>query len=207
MTVAVIGAGALGRIAANIFDDEADVEFYDDDATKHGVTVDGYPVVADVASLLESDTPEYRPLVAIGNLETRISLYERFRDQGFEFARAVHPTASIAPSAEIGQGVVIKDQATVEPGAEIGANTIVGNGAIVCHDTTVEPHCRLAPGVTLAGHCSVGRESYLAVNASVDRTCTIGQRSIVASGCTIWEDVPADSVVKLPSDMNIEDRS
>lgn len=207
MKTVIIGAGALGRIAANTFDFTKDLVFYDDDPDKIGTKVNGIPVSGPVEDIYELDREQVELLIGIGNINVRRELYDQFLSKGYSFTDAVHPTASVAPSATIGPGCIVKDQATVEVGAEIGANTIVGNGATVCHDTTVGDHCRLAPAVTIAGHCTIGDRSYLAVDVSVDRNCTIGEDTIIASGCTIWKDVLQNSVVKLPQVMDRTDRA
>lgn len=206
MPHAIVGAGALGRIVANILGDDADVEFYDDDPSTHGETVLGYPVRGSVEQIIVEHQPELDPIVAVGDVEIRQELYETLVEQGYTHGTAIHPSSSVAPSADIGDGVIIKDNATIEPGVTVGDNAIVGNNTAICHDTNIGSHARLAPGVTIAGHSTIGEASYLSVDSSVDRCISVGDRVVIASGCTIWEDVPSDSIVKLPERMDVETR-
>jgi UDP-3-O-[3-hydroxymyristoyl] glucosamine N-acyltransferase len=74
---------------------------------------------------------------------------------------AIHPLASIHPSAVIGQGAdiaafaVIGESAVVSPGARIGAHTVLGRGA------QVGPESVLHPRVTLGDRCVVGARCIL----------------------------------------------
>ena len=62
---------------------------------------------------------------------------------------AVHPAASVHPSARIGAGVTIGPLAVVEAGAGIGAGAVVSAQCYVGPDVTVGARTRLEPGVRL----------------------------------------------------------
>lgn len=196
--VVILGAGSLGRLVENILTlrDRNVVGFLDD-----GVSEDR--ILGDIGDVSSRPVDE-ELVVAIGDISVRRSLYDRFVAEDREFTTAIHPSATVADSAEIGAGTIIKEQAVIEPGATIGANCIIGNGTIVCHDSTIYQHCRLAPSVTIAGEVTVGSGSYLCVDVSVDRTVSVGSNVVVASGCTIWKDISAGTTVKLPSNMDVE---
>ncbi len=82
----------------------------------------------------------------------------------------VHPTAVVAGSAEIGDGVAIGPHASVGEGARIGARTRIGAG------------CAIGRRVTL------GEECILQANVTVYDDCDIGARGILHSGCVIGAD-------------------
>lgn len=201
MNVTVLGAGSLGKLAVNILWSQGHslAAVYDDVASVLEVD-DGYPVDGTLEDALNDGVID-TVVVAVGDVEARRRIFSQFEDTGFEFATLVHPTATVADSATIGDGVIVKEGAIVEPDAEVGDNCLVGNGAIVCHDVRLGDHVRLGPSVTIAGNATIGSRTYLCVGVDVDRTVRIGARSIVASGCTIWEDVEVDSIVKLPARM------
>lgn len=208
MSMAIIGAGALGRIIANILrlNNEDIAGFYDDDETKIGKEIDGVRVngkFEDVHRLI----PLPSLIIAIGDIKARKNLYAKFKSESFALASVIHPSATVASSARIEEGVIIKEHVIVEVGARIGANSIIGNGAVICHDCDIGKHCRLAPSVTIAGHAVIGEGCYLGVNVSVDRKITIGENSVVASGCAIWKNVPGNALVKLPTNMKVEKRN
>lgn len=196
--VVILGAGGLGRLVENILTlrDRDIVGFLDDGAS-------GDRILGDIDDISNRPVDE-ELIIAIGDISVRRSLYDRFAAGDRGFTTAIHPSATVADSAEIGAGTIIKEQAVVEPGATIGPNCIIGNGTIVCHDSTIRQHCRLAPSVTIAGEVTVGNGSYLCVDVSVDTNISIGSNVVIASGCTIWKDIAAGTTVKLPSNMDVE---
>jgi len=207
MSIAIIGAGGLGRIVANILrlNNQTTIEFYDDDETKSGTEVDGIRVNGKIVDIYKL-TPSPSLIIGIGDINARKELYTKFKSEGFSFASAIHPTAIVAYSAKIEEGCIIKENAVIEIGTRIGANSIIGNGTVICHDCDIGKHCRIAPSVTIAGYAIIGEGCYLAVKVSVDRKIKIGENSVIASGCTIWKDVPSSVIVKLPEPMKIEER-
>lgn len=81
-----------------------------------------------------------------------------------------HPTASVDPQAQIGQGVdigpfvVIAASARIGDGARIGAHTVIGRGA------------------------QIGAQSLLYPRVTVGERCAIGQRCILHPGVVIGAD-------------------
>ena len=188
MAVTIIGKGALARIVANIL----------------------YLKLEEEYKMVESN--EFEPvkdakvIIAIGDIETRKRLYEEYKKAGCIFHTAIHPITVVPSSAVIGQGCIIKDNVTIEVDAIIGPNSIIGNGSVICHDVVIGSHCRIAPGVIIAGHSIIDDECYLALKVSIDRNLVVGKQSTIASGCTIWKDVPKNSIVKLPQKMDVKER-
>lgn len=83
---------------------------------------------------------------------------------GFE---AIHPSAVIHPSAEIGFGCLIGPGAVIDKNVKLGNETFIGAGCYVGPNTSIGSHCKLHPRVTI-------REN-----------CTIGSRVIIQPGCVI----------------------
>lgn len=202
MKLALLGAGSLGKLVANIAREAGHdlVGLWDDDPSKVGTTHRGIEIKGTTDDF-RSNRPTDNVAVCVGNLEARTKLFEKLETVGFSFPPVVHPSAEIAGSAHLGEGTIVKELAVVEPDVVVGKNCILGNHATICHDCHLGDHVRIAPGVTVAGHASIGTRSYLSVNVSVDRTIEIGTNCIIASGCTIFKDVPDNRTVKLPQKM------
>jgi sugar O-acyltransferase (sialic acid O-acetyltransferase NeuD family) len=206
-SVAIVGAGALGRLAVNILQlNKQKIHGFFDDNLKTGTIIDGIEVRGPLAQL-SKDKGKFDLVIGVGDVKIRKRIFEDLSAQGFNFATVIHPSACVAATSVVGQGCLIKDNAVVEINAQIGVNSIIGNCSIICHDTQVGSHCRVSPGVVVAGFSRIGDECYLAPNVSVDRKITIGRQSIIASGCTIWKNIPESSLVKLPQEMNVHPRS
>jgi UDP-3-O-[3-hydroxymyristoyl] glucosamine N-acyltransferase len=82
----------------------------------------------------------------------------------------VHPTASISPEAEIGEGV------------EIGPHVSVGEGA------RVEPHCRIGPGCAIGRRVQIGHDSVLHAHVTIYDDVDVGCNAILHAGCVVGAD-------------------
>lgn len=136
------------------------------------------------------------------DLGPRRRLYELARREGFATVMAIHPTAVIAPSAEIGDGPTIMAGAIVNASARLGANVLINTGAIVEHDCVIGDHVHVASGARLAGDVRVGTCSHIGLGACVREGIRIGERAVVGAGAVVVADVAdATLVVGVPARM------
>lgn len=85
---------------------------------------------------------------------------------------AIHPTAVIAPSAQLGEQVsigayaVIGERAQVADGVVIGSHCVIGDDVSIGKDSVLEPHvsiahdCHLGECVRVHSHASIGSEGF-----------------------------------------------
>ncbi|WP_251977042.1 UDP-3-O-(3-hydroxymyristoyl)glucosamine N-acyltransferase [Salinicola avicenniae] len=85
-------------------------------------------------------------------------------------SRGVHPAASVAADAIIGQAV------------EIGANSVIESGVEIADG------CVIGPGCFIGADSVIGRDSRLHANVTLYHGVTIGERAILHSGCVIGGD-------------------
>ncbi|HEY7106922.1 MAG TPA: NeuD/PglB/VioB family sugar acetyltransferase [Acidimicrobiia bacterium] len=131
-------------------------------------------------------------VVAVGDNARRAALTERLVADHADLApcTVVHPTASIAVDAAVGEGSIVL------AGAVVGNGATVGRGALLCirssvdHDCTLGDYVSLAPGVTIAGSVRVGAMTALGVGASVVHGRTIGEHSVIGAGAVVLRDIP-----------------
>jgi UDP-3-O-[3-hydroxymyristoyl] glucosamine N-acyltransferase len=111
---------------------------------------------------------------------------------------SVHPTAVIASSATLGQGVAVGPGVVVGERAHVGAGAIIGAGCIIEDDAAVGVGAELRSRVTL-GH-----------------RCVVGDRSLIHAGTVIgsdgfgfaryqgqWEKIPQLGRVQIGADVEI----
>jgi sugar O-acyltransferase (sialic acid O-acetyltransferase NeuD family) len=130
-----------------------------------------------------------------GDTRPRRRLYELVRAHGLEIVSAVHPTATVSPSARVGAGATILAASVVGAEATLGDDVIVNSGAIVEHDCRIGDHVHLATGALLASGVQVGDGAHVGAGATVIQGVTIGEGSLVGAGATVVRDVPAATVV------------
>lgn len=194
----ILGAGAHGRVVADIFRScrQPVRGFLDDDSGLHGTTIAGLPVVGGTDLLLNSILEAARIIVAIGRAPLRLELTEHFLKVGLDVVSAIHRSAVISPSADIGLGTCVCAGAVINPDASIGNAVIVNTGATVDHDCVIEDGAHLSPGVHLAGRVHIERLCFLGTGVSVAPRVRIGAGSLVGAGSVVVDDI-SDGVLAL----------
>lgn len=91
-------------------------------------------------------------------------------DQGQGFGQGIHPSASIDPSAVLGDGVHIGAFSVVSAGAHIGAGSVIG------------PQCYIGWNVRL------GENAYLREQVSIGARAVIGRNFIAQPGARVGGD-------------------
>ena len=82
----------------------------------------------------------------------------------------IHPTAVVADSAHLGEGVSVGPLAVLEDGVRVGENTVIGAGVTVGRNSSLGKDCRVHAGVLIYGGV------------------TAGDRVILHSGCVLGAD-------------------
>lgn len=100
---------------------------------------------------------------AFGNNELRKHWIEKLTAAGFIIPTLVHPEAYIAPSARIGEAVIIEAKATVSTNVQIAKGCIISSNAIVDMSAVVNEYSFVGCGAT------VGRQSYVPDGAVVGK--------------------------------------
>ena len=131
----------------------------------------------------------------IGNLEARLSVYDRLSRAGFHCPTVIHPTSFLEESVELEDGNQVFPFAYLGTHVQVGFGCIVNTGAIVSHDCILDAYVNLSPGATLAGGVHVGEGALIGMRATVNLDVQIGRRAQIGNGATVKADVPAGGVV------------
>jgi acetyltransferase EpsM len=132
----------------------------------------------------------------IGNITSRITVFERLATAGFSCPTLVHPTAFVEPSATLADGVQVMPHAYVGSEARVGFGAIVNTGAIISHDCILGDYANLSPGAILAGEVSVGEAVLVGMGVTVNLRVKIGSRARIGNGATVKQNVPEGSIVR-----------
>jgi UDP-perosamine 4-acetyltransferase len=127
-----------------------------------------------------------------GNLRER--LYVTWRARGYDFPALIHPTAWVAPSVVLGDGVQVMAGAVIQPGCAIGENSIVNTNAGVDHDCSIGRDVHVAPGATLCGTVTVEEGAFIGAGATVIQGLRIGARAVVGAGVTLVQDLAPKTI-------------
>lgn len=159
----------------------------------------GYPVVGSNEDLPSLYRPGSSALVSVGQIkspDTRMRLFTRLREQGYDLPVIIAPTAWVSPHARIGAGSIVMHGAIVNVGAEVGENCIINTRALVEHGVRVGDHCHISTGALLNGDVSVGAGSFIGSGSHVKEGVSVGDRCIVGQGASVFRSLADGSTFK-----------
>lgn len=167
------------------------VGLVDDDQARQGTTVDGVPVLGEVAAL--AGMPGVQVLVCAGRGTVREKLVARLAALGVEadrYATVVHPGVELAPGCNVGVGSIVLAGTVLTAAVTVGEHVVVMPHVTLTHDDTVADFATLCAGVTLGGGVAVGRAAYLGMSAAVRENLHVGARSTLGMGSALLADLP-----------------
>lgn len=139
----ILGAGHLGEITKEIAEAMGcydKIDFLDDMSNKVIGKLEEY------ASFTDRYTDA---IIAINDINVRISYFERLKQAGYTLPVLIHPTAFVAPSAHVAEGTIIEPMAFVHTGTLIGRGCIICEGAVISHHSYVDEFCFIATHATV----------------------------------------------------------
>lgn len=125
----------------------------------------------------------------------RIEIQEHVLSLGLEPLVAIHPTAFVADSVQIGAGTQIMANSTICVGSVLGRACIINTSAIVDHECRLGDGVHIGPGATLTGCVEVDDYATVYSGAVVLPRIKIGKGATVGAGAIVREDVPEHTVV------------
>jgi len=201
--VIVLGAGGGGvEIAEALWLAARDgsgprvLGFLDDDPGAAGHPALGLAVLGRI-----DDAPRFAHasfvlgIAADRHLRAREAVVRRLALPAQRWLSFVHPSAHCSPSARLGAGVVLMEQAIVGPRCTLGDHVRVCARACVGHDTRLDDGVVVAPAATLSGRVRVGAGAYVGAAAAVAPDLSIGARARLGLGAVVVRDVEDDAVV------------
>jgi sugar O-acyltransferase (sialic acid O-acetyltransferase NeuD family) len=197
----IYGAGGHGRSLAALIQKMGGYRLmgFIDDGRTAGEEVLGLPILGGREKLAELAAEGIRLAVngvgGIGNLKSRLDVYNLLAQSGFHCPTVLHPTAFIEDSAVLGEGCQVMPLAYIGTQVEAGFGCIINTGAIVSHDCQLADYVNLSPGATLAGGVVVGEGTLVGMRATVNLNVRIGRRALIGNGATVKADVPDGGVV------------
>lgn len=198
MKLVIIGSSGHGRVVADAAGLAGhEVIGFIDDFTPDG-EVDGIARLGgcDRIPALAALHPGLGAAVAIGDNHNRLQIARRALSlaPGLSFPAILHPTAVVARSVTLGQGVVMLARAVANAGARLGDFALLNTGAIAEHDVELGVGASLAPGAIAAGWARLGEGAAVMMGAMVREKCHIGDHALVGMGSIVTADLPSGAV-------------
>jgi sugar O-acyltransferase (sialic acid O-acetyltransferase NeuD family) len=203
LDIVIVGAGGFGREvyhwARPLFESH-NYRFkglIDDKPSPKDASEDYLKVLGTIRSgenqykITETD----RFVYAIGNIDIRKEILTELKGNGAEFITLIHPTAIIAETARIGEGVVVCPFALISDRAIISDFAMINFYASCAHDSVVGKYSILSPYATMNGHSELEEEVLLGTHATVTAQAKIGAGSKINANSVAMNSVPPNSFV------------
>ena len=107
----------------------------------------------------------------------------------------VHPTAAIAPSAQLGPGTWVHAMSTVAAFSQLGPCCHVNRNASVGHHNLWGAFSRINPGAHTAGLCQIGDRVTIGIGAALRQGVHVGDGATVGGGSMVLKHVEAGATV------------
>lgn len=133
--------------------------------------------------------------IAIGDNEIRKKIYDSLAGKTGKPLNAVHPSAVIAATASMKNGVFIAANATINPLVKIGVGVICNTSCSIDHECVIEDFAHIGPGTVLCGNVTVGAGSFIGANSVVKQGITIGKNVTIGAGAVIVKNVTDNSII------------
>lgn len=129
--------------------------------------------------------------IGVGNNKIRSTIQKNLEAKLDKLPiNAIHSSAIISPSVQIGHGVLISSSVNLNAQATIGNGVICNTACIIEHECKIKDYVHIAPGAVLAGNVLVGQYTFIGANAVVLQGVSIGKEVTIGAGAVIINDIP-----------------
>lgn len=194
--VLIVGASGHAKVVIDIFEKSQQVEIIGliDAEPQPTPDVLGYPVLGKEWELQHILLQKYhyaQVFIAVGNNYNRKLVYQKIKNIAPHtiFATAIHPSAQIGKSVQIGQGVAIMAGSIINSDTFIGNFSIVNTKASIDHDCVIREFSSIAPGATLGGTVKIGEMSAIGIGATIKHSINIGNHTVIGAGAVVLNDI------------------
>ncbi len=172
----------------------------------HGQAVAGFTVDDDYLTQTEF---EGLPVVGFSELEKTFSAkshdvilplgYRRMnalraerliqvKQKNFRVGNFISKHACLLSDTDIGENVLIFEQAILQPYVKLGINIIIRSGANIGHHSSVGAHTFIASGAVTGGSVTIGEQCFIGLGAVIRDNINIADRCFIGAGAVVVKD-------------------
>jgi sugar O-acyltransferase (sialic acid O-acetyltransferase NeuD family) len=199
----IVGAGGFGRELVNWARDcetagrlPAVAGLIDDNLQAMDGFEYGVGLLGSIADF--QPQPGDQLLMAIGAPAIKKRVADLLIARGGCFATLIHPTAVVAGSARLDEGVLLCPLSLVSADASVGHLVSVNALSSIGHDVVVGSYSTLSAHVDLTGGVSIGNLVMIGTGAKILPRVKIGEGATVGAGSVVYRTVPASRSVFTP---------
>ena len=111
-----------------------------------------------------------------------------------QYYKVVHPSAYIAPSSQIENGVLIEPGAVISSQSKIEFGVFVKRGSLIGHHNTIGAYSDINPGVVISGAVTIGEFCSIGSGSVLKNNIRIGDNTIIGVGSVGTKNIPSNSI-------------
>ncbi|MFY7964210.1 MAG: acetyltransferase [Chitinophagaceae bacterium] len=138
---------------------------------------------------------EVEAFIAIGHNNIRIKVAQTLLSNGFLFANAIHPKATVSTYANLSSGVLVSANASINAMAIIGEGVVCNTGCVIEHECNIGNYTHIAPGAVICGNVQIGNNCFIGANAVIKQGVVIEDNVTIGAGSTIISNISANTTV------------
>ncbi|MBL7857736.1 MAG: NeuD/PglB/VioB family sugar acetyltransferase [Cyclobacteriaceae bacterium] len=198
--VIIFGANALGRSAREIFEGNGNVVycFLDDNKKIHNTEIDTVTVLGstDDDGFLKLIGKKCEAFVAIDDTKFRKNLVTMLQEvRHVQPVNAIHATALIPASAEIGHGNFLDAGVKIGVGTKVASHCLVHMGVVIGAEVTIGNFVQIGAGSIINSGVEVEDEAFIGSGVTIVSGITIGKGARVGAGSVVIAPVKAGETV------------
>jgi UDP-3-O-[3-hydroxymyristoyl] glucosamine N-acyltransferase len=109
----------------------------------------------------------------------RFDAWARLRMAGRRLATLVHPSATVDPTAHLGENCWIGARAVIEPNVKLAADVFVGATALVGLNASVGAHGWMGAGAAVGADATIGTHVVIGADVRVGAGVAVGRHSSI----------------------------
>ncbi len=157
--------------------------FLDDNPDALKGKICSVPVLSSVDDYMIEGEDEF--VCCIGNSEVRKRVVEKMKARGARFVSIIHPSAVIADSCTLGEGVIIYPYALISDNAVIGDGCIINMYSSVAHDSVLGEYCTISAHCDVTGMCKLGDRVFMGSTSQIVPGTKVGDDVYICAGSTV----------------------
>ena len=186
----IIAAGGCGREVLQWTKDINEIEhrwnikgFIDDNPEALNGILSDVPVISSIDGY--NVLPDDEFVCCIGNSDVRERVVNKMKEKGAVFASVIHPSAVVADTCSIGDGVIVYPFALISDNAQVGDGCIINMYSSVAHDAVLGEFCTISAHCDITGKCLLGKRVFMGSSSHIVPGCKIGDDAYICAGSTV----------------------
>jgi len=198
--VIIIGAGGLGKVALDIFEENNTTVycFLDDDKQLHNTEIGEVTVLGatDDDGFLKYIGNKCDAFVAVDDLAYKKSLIDLLKTRRKVMpANAVHKTATISSRSSLGHGNLLAAKTIISTAVEIGHHCVIHANALIDFNTKIGDFVQIGAGSIVNSDVEIGEGAFIGSGVTIVSGIKIGSNARIGAGSVVVKSVGNNETV------------